>query len=73
MKNLVRLRYVFLVLVALALPAVADIYDAGGATTRVEAVIDSTLKPPSVIFRRDLTRLGPGYRSEQLIPTTTAK
>ena len=48
-------------------------FDAGGATTRVEAVIDSTLKPPSVIFRRDLTRLGPGYRSEQLIPTTTAK
>ncbi len=43
-------------------------FDRGGAVTRVEAVIDATQIPPRVIFRRDLTRLGPGYRADQLIP-----
>lgn len=47
-------------------------FDRGGATTRVEAVIDATQKPPRVITRRELTRLGPGYRPDQLIPTVTA-
>jgi hypothetical protein len=47
-------------------------FDRGGATTRIEAVIDATQKPPSVIFRRDLTRLGPGYRQDQLVPATVA-
>ena len=47
-------------------------FDRGGAATRIEAVIDATQKPPRIIFRRDLTRLGPGYRPDQLIPTTTA-
>lgn len=47
-------------------------FDRGGATTRIEAVIDATKKPPAVIFRRDLTRLGPGYRQDQLIPATVA-
>ena len=42
-------------------------FDRGGAVTRIEAVIDATQKPPRVIFRRDLTRLGPGYRPDQLI------
>lgn len=46
-------------------------FDRGGATTRIEAVIDATLKPPTVIFRRDLTRLGPGYRIDQLVPAGT--
>lgn len=43
-------------------------FDRGGAVTRIEAVIDATQKPPTVIFRRDLTRLGPGYRIDQLVP-----
>ena len=43
-------------------------FDKGGAVTRIEAVIDATQKPPRVIFRRDLTRLGPGYRPDQLVP-----
>jgi hypothetical protein len=43
-------------------------FDRGGAITRIEAVIDATQDPPHVIFRRDLTRLGPGYRIDQLIP-----
>lgn len=47
-------------------------FDRGGAVTRIEAVIDATQKPPRVIFRRDLTRLGPGYRPDQLIPNGTA-
>ncbi|MFO1005452.1 MAG: type II secretion system protein GspK [Planctomycetaceae bacterium] len=47
-------------------------FDRGGATTRIEAVIDATKKPAAVIVRRDLTRLGPGYRLDQLIPATVA-
>jgi hypothetical protein len=41
-------------------------YDGGGTVARIEAVIDSTQKPPAIISRRDLTNLGPGYRSDQL-------
>jgi len=47
-------------------------FDRGGAATRIEAVIDATQKPPRVIFRRDLTRLGPGYRPDQLVPATNS-
>ena len=43
-------------------------FDRGGAVSRIEAVIDATQIPPHIIFRRDLTRLGPGYRPDQLIP-----
>ena len=46
-------------------------FDRGGAVSRIEAVIDATQKPPRVIFRRDLTRLGPGYRPNQLTQTGT--
>jgi len=41
-------------------------FDQGGPLVRVEAVVDGTLDPPRVIFQRDLTHLGPGYRIEQL-------
>ncbi len=41
-------------------------YDGGGQVARVEAVIDATKIPPAVISRRDLSNLGPGYRSDQL-------
>jgi hypothetical protein len=41
-------------------------FDQGGPLVRVEAVIDGTLQPPRVVFQRDLTHLGPGYRIDQL-------
>ena len=41
-------------------------FDGGGAVARVEAVIDATKMPPAIISRRDLSNLGPGYRSDQL-------
>ena len=42
--------------------------DRGGPVTRIEAVVDSTEAIPKVIFQRNLSELGPGYRSNQLIP-----
>jgi hypothetical protein len=41
-------------------------FDGGGAVARVEAVIDATKIPPAILSRRDLSNLGPGYRSDQL-------
>jgi hypothetical protein len=41
-------------------------FDGGGSVSRVEAVIDATKSPPAIISRRDLSNLGPGYRSDQL-------
>lgn len=41
-------------------------FEQGGPLVRVEAVIDGTLQPPRVIFQRDLSHLGPGYRIDQL-------
>ena len=45
--------------------------EAGGPTTRVEAVIDSTQNPPRVVFRRDLTDLGRGYPRAMLFPAAS--
>ena len=42
--------------------------DRGGPVTRIEAVVDSTEAIPKVIFQRNLSELGPGDRSNQLIP-----
>jgi len=37
-------------------------FDRGGPIARIEAVIDATVDPPKVVFRRNLTpMLGPGY------------
>lgn len=41
-------------------------FDQGGPLVRVEAVVDGTLDPPRIIFQRDLSHLGPGYRIDQL-------
>lgn len=41
-------------------------FDQGGPIVRTEAVIDATELPPRVIFQRDLSHLGPGYRIDQL-------
>jgi type II secretory pathway component PulK len=36
-------------------------FDQGGPTTRLEAMIDATKKPPRILFQRDLTVLGRGF------------
>ena len=41
-------------------------FDAGGPTTRLEAMIDATESPPRVRFVRDLTLLGRGYHPSLL-------
>lgn len=41
-------------------------FDAGGPTSRLEVVIDTTQQSPQVIFLRDLTELGRGYSSALL-------
>ena len=41
-------------------------FDQGGPTTRLEARIDATQKPPRVIFQRDLTPLGRGFHPGEL-------
>ncbi len=41
-------------------------FDEGGVGARVEAVIDATVRPPQVVFRRDLTNLGVGFTSQML-------
>ncbi len=41
-------------------------FDAGGPAVRLEAVIDATEKPPKIVFARDLSPLGPGYRLQGL-------
>lgn len=43
-------------------------FDRGGPVVRLEAVIDRVEFPPRVVSRRDLTPLGPGYRTEWLAP-----
>jgi hypothetical protein len=45
-------------------------FDGGGPVARVEAVIDATQLPPRIVFHRDLSSLGPGYRSSQLSGAT---
>ncbi len=41
-------------------------FDQGGPIARVEAVVDATQVPPRIIFQRDLSHLGPGFRMDQL-------
>jgi type II secretory pathway component PulK len=41
-------------------------FSGAGPTARVEAVIDASEEVPRVLFRRDLSELGPGYRLDQL-------
>ncbi len=36
-------------------------YDAGGPFTRLESVIDASVRPPKVVLLRDLTEFGRGY------------
>lgn len=42
--------------------------DRGGPVTRIEAIVDSTEEIPRIVFQRNLSELGPGYRSNQLMP-----
>ena len=41
-------------------------FDQGGPTTRLEAMVDGTKKPPRVTFQRDLTGLGRGFSPDLL-------
>ena len=41
-------------------------FDRGGPTTRLEALIDATKKPPRVLFQRDLSLLGRGFEPSLL-------
>lgn len=41
-------------------------FDGGGPSARIEVVLDSTNRPPSVVFWRDMTNLGRGYPLETL-------
>lgn len=43
-------------------------FDVGGPTTRLEAMIDATQKPPRITFQRDLTGLGRGFEPAILDP-----
>ena len=42
-------------------------FDAGGPVVRSEAVIDAMALPPQVLWVRDLTNLGAGYTTQQLL------
>ncbi|MFN5975656.1 MAG: general secretion pathway protein GspK [Planctomyces sp.] len=41
-------------------------FDQGGPTTRLEAMVDGTKKPPRITFQRDLTGLGRGFSPDLL-------
>jgi uncharacterized membrane protein YgcG len=41
-------------------------YEKGGPSARIEAVIDATQDPPTVLFMRDLTDLGRGFSAQSL-------
>ncbi len=45
---------------------VLGFFDGGGPVSRVEAMIDSTQRPPRVILQRDLNELGRGYSRAQM-------
>ncbi len=45
-------------------------FDLGGPAARLEAVIDATASPPMVVFQRDLSVLGAGYRLQGLFQQT---
>ena len=44
-------------------------FDQGGPASRVEAVLDATIRPARVIFWRDMSHLGRGYPLETLLGT----
>jgi len=41
-------------------------FDRGGATVRIETVLDATVLPPRMLFYRDLSHLGRGFALETL-------
>ncbi len=49
--------------------------DRGGPMTRIEAVVDASQDIPKIIYQRNMSELGPGYRANQLptfnLPNTT--
>ncbi len=48
-------------------------YEAGGPVRRIEVVLDTTVSPPRVVMRRDLSPLGAGFSPEvALVPEQAA-
>ncbi|MEO2049303.1 MAG: hypothetical protein ABGX16_22325 [Pirellulales bacterium] len=47
-------------------------FEAGGPATRLEATIDATQQPPRIVSVRDLTVLGWGYSTSQILQPTDA-
>ncbi len=45
--------------------------DGGGPINRSEVIVDATVNPPQVIYRRDLTSLGRGYPRSMIAPQAT--
>ncbi len=45
---------------------VVGYFEEGGPAARIEAVVDATTKNPRIVFWRDLSHLGRGYRVETL-------
>jgi DNA uptake protein ComE-like DNA-binding protein len=45
-------------------------FASGGPVARVEAVIDGSQSPPRIVYRRDLSSLGPGYSADELTGIT---
>ncbi|MBA4030125.1 MAG: hypothetical protein C0478_04415 [Planctomyces sp.] len=45
--------------------------DGGGPINRSEVIVDATVNPPQVVFRRDLTSLGRGYPRALVAPVAT--
>ena len=43
-------------------------FEQGGPATRIECVVDGSESPPKVMFVRDLSNLGVGYRDRHLQP-----
>lgn len=42
-------------------------FGSGGPLVRLEAIVNASVQPPAVTFRRDLSHLGSGYRLHELI------
>jgi DNA uptake protein ComE-like DNA-binding protein len=47
-------------------------FDDGGVAARIEAILDASTQPPTVLFWRDMSHLGRGFTLEELGSTSTS-